>query len=78
MVFAAGRAAGAGMAQARSKRKRSKLGNKPTQAEVKSRIHIAYRDGVGNTKTAQVKRTISDENFRPSWDSVHRALGRKA
>jgi hypothetical protein len=50
---------------------------KRVQEEIIRRVRTAYPNGVGDTSTAEVRRAISDRNFNPSWDSVHRALDRK-
>jgi hypothetical protein len=52
---------------------------KPAQEKVILRLREKYPpDGdVGDAPTSEVWRTICDKNFNPSWDSVHRALGRR-
>jgi hypothetical protein len=72
MFFAAGRAAGAGVAQAPSKRKRSKLGQKREQEEALLRIGTAYPEGVGDRATSEVARKIGMK-----WHTTNRALGRE-
>jgi hypothetical protein len=57
--------------------KRPKQHRKRTQEGIIRRVREAYPNGVGDTSTAEICRTISEKGYNPSWDSVHRALGRK-